>query len=191
MAEEAVVVVVGPGPGRDHDHGEATGPQHTVRLPQRLEIVGYVLKQVGADDGVDAAVGERQGADVGPQEPDLRNQPVRLLQSRRDEIDAEQPCLRVRCPQVLEQVPGRAAEVSNRPARSHRAEPLDHRRPGPDVDEVGATALLVKVLELVGPVDRGTVVDVGQERSETALELPTGLKGGHLAQPHRRSQHLL
>jgi hypothetical protein len=69
VAQETIVVVVGTGARRHDDRGPAARAQDAGHLRQRPPVVGDVLQQIGADDGVDGAVGDRQLAGVGAQQP--------------------------------------------------------------------------------------------------------------------------
>ncbi len=168
VAEEAVVVVVGPGTGRDHDHRPAAGTQHPRELSQCAAIIGDVLQQVGADDGLGDAVGDRQRAGIGAQQPYRRGMLVRLAQSGADQVDAHQMRLGIRRDQVLEQVPGGAADVHDELSGCHGADTLQDRRAGPAIEKVGARGLFVQRLQAVGPVDRR----IGFEIREVGLGPP-------------------
>ena len=181
VPEKAVVVVVAsPGLGRYHDDGTGTRPQHPPDLGERSPVVRQVLEQVRADDGVGAGVLERQVTRVRLQQSRARDESVSRPQPGGNEVDADQHCLGMRRPQVVEQVPGRAADVDEHRASRQVADPLDDHIARPHVDEMRAAGLLVQTLELVGPVDRRRL-RITEERSPLApvtSDQPAGVEAG-------------
>ena len=184
MAEETVVVVVGVRAGRDHDRRPSTGPQDTGDLPQRATIVGHVLEQVRRQHRIDARIRERNVAGVSPQQPRSRHMLVGLDQPGADEVEADSVAdgYRLTDPPA---VAGRATEVENHVVRTNRRA-VEHRSAGPHVHEVASARFLVQLLELVRPVDLGTIRNVGEERrSPLTVDQPAPVVGRHRVRTSR------
>ena len=113
VAEKAIVIVVRPRAGRDDERGRTPRLQHARDLAEGPPVVRHVLEQVRAHDRVEALVLERQLAHIGLQEPGLGDRRMGFAQPGRDQVDADQPCLRMRGVQILEQEASRTAEIGD------------------------------------------------------------------------------
>ncbi len=113
MMEETVVVVVQPGTGRDHDHDGRTGAEDTEDFTQRRYVIGHVLKQVGADQGIHTAIGDRKAACVALDGDGCRYELGCLLQTGHDQIDTDEASIGQYTVKVFEEIAGRAAQVDN------------------------------------------------------------------------------
>jgi SAM-dependent methyltransferase len=164
VPEETVVVVIGTGSSGDNDCHPSAGAQSPPELSERATVVCHVLEQIGADDRIQAIVENRQITAIGLDQQRRRHQTVGLAQARADQIHADQGGVGTLHTHILEQVARRAADVGDRRVAGQWPDALQDRAAGPPVQEMRTRRLLVKLLELIGPVDRRVLLHIGEIR---------------------------
>jgi len=113
VPQVAVEAVVGAGCGGDDDDGATAGSQRASDLAEGPFVIGHVLEEVGAHDGVGGTVGEGEMAGVGLDERDTGEASRGAGEPGEHVVDADEVQAGLAAGQILEQVAARATEIDD------------------------------------------------------------------------------